>query len=227
LFLPIIVAVALNAGCKDPKSSDQPDLHSSAADAAPADKGSLEASTVADVAASVDGAIPAQVSAVEQQRYESDLKFISQPRPPGSAHWKKVQDLCHDRFKQLGYTVQLHKYATGINVVGTLSGTTEPKKQVMVSAHYDHIPNCAGADDNGTGVAGLLETARVLANTAKYRRTLVVSCWDEEEKGLIGSRAYSQEAKKRGDDIVTVFVYEMIGYKSDKPNSQQIPTGKG
>ena len=163
-------------------------------------------------------------SSVEQSRYDADLKLISQARPPGSAHWQKVQDLCRDRFKEHGYTVKLHNYGSGVNVIGTLSGASQAAKQVLVSAHYDHVSNCAGADDNASGVAGLLETARVLATT-RHDRTLVVACWDEEERGMKGSRAYVAQAKKDGDQIVLSLVYEMIGYYNDTPNSQQIPQG--
>ena len=169
-------------------------------------------------------AVDDPVALVEAQRYQSDLKLIAQARPPGSAHWKKVQDLCVERFKAHGFTTSLHKYATGVNVIGTLTGTKEPAKQVIVSAHYDSTKGCAGADDNATGVAGLLEAARVLA-TRQHDRTLVVACWDEEERGLIGSLAYAKEAAKRKDQILTAFVFEMIGYKSDAVDSQTLPTG--
>lgn len=52
---------------------------------------------------------------------------------------------------------------------------------VIVAAHYDTVDFCPGADDNGSGVAGALETARVLV-AEPHARTLVVACWDEEEK---------------------------------------------
>ena len=95
---------------------------------------------------------------------------------------------------------------------------------MLVSAHYDGVPDCPDADDNASGVAGILETARVLA-TGSYRRTLVVACWDEEEDGLIGSDAYAARADATDENILVHFVYEMIGFYSDVPDSQTIPTG--
>ncbi|TNF26352.1 MAG: M20/M25/M40 family metallo-hydrolase [Deltaproteobacteria bacterium] len=160
---------------------------------------------------------------VEQSRYEADLAFIAAPRPPGSAHWQAVQDLCADRFAALGYTVERHDYGSGVNVIGTLTGTSAPAERVVLSAHYDHVTGCAGADDNGSGVAGLLEAARVLA--APHPRTLVVACWDEEERGLVGSGAWAARAVERSEDVVVVYDFEMIGYRSEAPNSQTLPVG--
>jgi Zn-dependent M28 family amino/carboxypeptidase len=163
---------------------------------------------------------PLVVRSVEQARITTDLDAIAAPRTPGTAHWQAVQDLCADRFASLGYTVERHAYATGVNVIGVRTGTRVPAEQVIVSAHYDSVANCAGADDNGSGVAGLLEAARVLA-LQPHARTLVVACWDEEERGLIGSRAYVTRAIAAGDQIAANFVFEMIGYRSTEPGSQR------
>ncbi len=161
---------------------------------------------------------------VDVDRYRADLTTIAAPRVPGSAHWQTVQDLCATRLAELGFDVELHDYGTGVNVVGVKLGMTAPDEQVVVGAHYDHIASCTGADDNATGVAGALELARVLSSV-DADRTLVVACWDEEERGLIGSRAYAERAAADGDDIVIVWIFDMIGYKSDEPNSQTIPEG--
>ena len=97
---------------------------------------------------------------------------------------------------------------------------SKPNERVVVSAHYDSVPNSAGADDNGTGVAGVLEAARVLSKES-HARTLVVACWDEEERGLIGSTAYVKRAQAAGDAIVLSLVFEMIGYRNTAPMSQK------
>jgi Zn-dependent M28 family amino/carboxypeptidase len=170
------------------------------------------------------GSAAALMQCVEQQRLESDVATIAQPRPPGSAHWQAVQDLCADRFAQYGYEVERHQYATGVNVIGKRVGKTKPGEEVIISAHYDHIPNCPGADDNASGVAGLLETARVLAQR-EWDRTLIVACWDEEEKGLIGSRAYATRAEQQGETIVSMTSLEMIGYRDSSPDTQKVPAG--
>jgi hypothetical protein len=90
------------------------------------------------------------------------------------------------------------------NILGTLEGSDpELKKQfVVVSAHYDHVgygtPRNSfgpigyihhGADDNASGVAGLLSLVEALEKLPQHpRRTLLFALWDGEEEGLLGSR---------------------------------------
>ena len=114
--------------------------------------------------------------------------------------------------------------AYGINIVGTLRGRSWPKEVVVVSAHYDSNPGQVGADDNASGVAGALAVAESLAHTAP-ERTLIVAFWDQEEAGLIGSSAWAHNARAEGMDIRHVYVFEMIGYRDTRPNTQRIPKG--
>lgn len=172
-----------------------------------------------------DSATPVGLlNCVDGSRYQNDLETIAQPREPGTPHWQAVQDLCASRLDELGFTVERMDYGSGVNVVGRRAGTETPDEEILLAAHYDHIDGCDGADDNASGVAGVLEAARVLSQR-DFPRTLVVACWDEEERGLIGARAYATTAKQAGDQLVFNYNYEMIGYKSDEPNSQTIPTG--
>ena len=165
------------------------------------------------------------VMAVDRARYLGDLQFLAQPRPPGSAHWRAVQDMCAARLIELGFEVERHGYGTGQNVIGRLAGQKAPDEWVILSAHYDSTDDtCPGADDNASGVAGLLESARVLASR-KHDRTLIVACWDEEERGLIGSRAYADKLASTGQKVVMMYDYEMIGYASQAPDSQVLPPG--
>ena len=161
----------------------------------------------------------------QKSRYLQDLEFISKmPRTPGSDHHKAVQNMCADRFNDLGFQVELHDYGSGVNIIGVHSGKQNPTEKILVSAHYDTVPGCNGADDNATGIAGVLETARILASK-QHPRTLVVACWDEEERETLGSKEFVAREKNNSSDIKMSYVYEMIGYKNDEPNSQQIPTG--
>lgn len=160
---------------------------------------------------------------VAHSRYRDDVAFIAQARPPGSLHWQAVQDLCATRFQALGFQVTRQAFPQGINVLGTKT-VTGSTGQIILGAHYDHLPACAGADDNASGVAGVLEAARVLAE-ARLSTTLTVACWDREEDGLLGSAAHaaSLPASSRSSSLAVVF--EMIGYANDSPNSQQLPEG--
>jgi hypothetical protein len=161
---------------------------------------------------------------IDPAAYAEDLQFIADVRTPGTPHWKAVQDLCADRLSELGYQVVLMDYGTGVNVVGRRLGKTTPEQIVVVAAHYDHIADCRGADDNASGVAATLEIARLLAKT-EFDRTVHVACWDEEEDGLIGSEAYVAAAKAACDDIVVNFNFDMIAFTSAAEDSQTVPVG--
>jgi Zn-dependent M28 family amino/carboxypeptidase len=161
----------------------------------------------------------------EESRYLADLKFIAQaPRVGGSEQHAAVQKLCAARLAKLGYQVEWQRYGNGTNIIGRIPGRAHPEELVIVSAHYDTVPRSNGADDNGSGVAGLLETARLLAGK-KHARTLVVAFWDGEEIGLLGSRAFARRAKESKAEIAGVYVYEMIGYRREEPGSQKVPVG--
>ncbi len=165
---------------------------------------------------------PTLMHCVEASRITADVEAIAQPRPPASSHHLAVRELCAQRLRTAGYEVTLQNYGTGINVVGVKPGFSKPEERVLLSAHYDHLPGCAGADDNASGVAALLETARVLA-TGRFDRSVVIACWDEGERGQLGSGAYARQARAREERLVAVFSYEAVGYTSSEPGSQKVP----
>lgn len=106
------------------------------------------------------------------------------------------------------------------NLIASLPGTS-PDAQVLVIAHYDTVPDCPGADDNASGVAGLLEAAGALAGH-RFRNDLIFVAFALEEYGYPGSLHYVQQARARKATISGVFDLEMIGYTS--PN-QAAPPG--
>lgn len=168
---------------------------------------------------------PAALAAcVDTARLEADLVTIARPRPAGSPHHRTIRELCASRFEQYGYDVELHDYGSGVNVIGRLAGSDPTRGALVVSAHYDSIADCDGADDNASGVAGTLEAARVLSGGG-FAADVVVACWDQEEPGLLGSRAYAERATERGELIDLAISLEMIGYTSDEPDSQGVPAG--
>src|SRR4051794_35977129 len=84
---------------------------------------------------------PSPVDQVDRAGYEADVTTIAGPRSPGKPHHQEIQDLCADRFASLGFAVERQTYSTGVNVIGTLAGTKLPAERVLVSAHYDAVPN--------------------------------------------------------------------------------------
>ncbi|MCA9622798.1 MAG: M28 family peptidase [Myxococcales bacterium] len=167
---------------------------------------------------------PAALGAcVETSRYVADLTALEGPRSSGDPLHQAARDLCASRFTEHGFQVEMHDYGSGVNVIGVRPGASD--QRILVSAHYDGVPGCAAADDNASGVAGLLETARILGSAPAFDKTLVVACWDEEELGLVGSRAYAQRASQIGEAIAGHYVFEMIGYFDDSPGAQSLPFG--
>jgi Zn-dependent M28 family amino/carboxypeptidase len=113
------------------------------------------------------------------------------------------------------------------NVVASFG--REDAERLIVGAHYDVCEDQPGADDNASAVAGLLETARLLnANKPKpnYRIDFVAYSLEEPPYFATENMGSAVHAKSLYDAKVPVkamICYEMIGYFSDKPNSQQFP----
>ena len=111
----------------------------------------------------------------------------------------------------------------GKNLFGWQQGTTTDKEPFLVGGHYDSVDESPGADDNGTAVAGMLEISKVFEDFG-FNYPIMYSAWDFEEQGLVGSTFYVTN-KEADIDIQAYLNLEMIGYYSDKPNSQTLPVG--
>ncbi|HDQ45655.1 MAG TPA: M20/M25/M40 family metallo-hydrolase [bacterium] len=120
-----------------------------------------------------------------------------------------------ERLSRMGLEVENHWFSeTGRNVLGFQAGGLYPGQVYLLSAHYDSMPDSAvspGADDNASGVAAVLEAARILAG-AELNFSVIYAFWDEEEYGYIGSRAYAVRAVSRKEDIRGVINLDMIGW---------------
>lgn len=100
----------------------------------------------------------------------------------------------------------------GANVEGTLWGA-DRSKFVVVSAHLDSVRN-KGADDDGSGAASIIEAARLLSSKGTLPVSIRFVGFDQEELGLIGSRAYASQIKPE-EKIMAVVQTDMIGYDSN------------
>jgi Zn-dependent M28 family amino/carboxypeptidase len=129
-----------------------------------------------------------------------------------------------------GYGVGFQDYVVenrkASNIIAAKKGTDLAEEVVLIGAHYDSCFN-PGADDNASGIAGLLELARLFSNIQTGRTVKFVAFTNEEPPFYktedMGSRVYAKEAKARKEDIKAVIILEMIGYYIDKPNSQSYP----
>lgn len=118
------------------------------------------------------------------------------------------------------------------NVVATLDGAESGGERIMVGAHYDSPWRSPGADDNASGVAALLETARILGRK-RFRKTVQFVAFTLEEPQtwshsiLRGSRRFVREARKGGVRYEAVLILECVGYTDKRKRSQIIPSLAG
>jgi Zn-dependent M28 family amino/carboxypeptidase len=122
------------------------------------------------------------------------------------------------------YRVRAKSYR---NVIAHFGPETE--ERIIVGAHYDTAGPLPGADDNASGVAGLIELARLLdRQQLKVRVELVAFCTEEPPYfGTIGMGSYvhAESLRQQNVRVRAMFSLEMIGYFSDAPNSQHFPIG--
>jgi len=106
----------------------------------------------------------------------------------------------------------------GGNVVAAHYGTVRPDEIYVLGAHYDSVNN-PGADDNASGTAAVMEAARVLSQY-EFEATILFIAFDEEEIGLVGSRAWVEEHTT--DDIQAMISLDMIAYNGSGSDQARI-----
>jgi Zn-dependent M28 family amino/carboxypeptidase len=134
-------------------------------------------------------------------------------------------------FNDLNFQVAIQNYSVEgksvRNLEIELKGTDFSDEIVVVGAHYDTVFGTPGADDNASGVAALLELARLLS-IQKFRRSIRFVAFVNEEPPFfmtknMGSRVYAHRSRKRKENIVAMLCLESIGYYSVEKGSQQYP----
>lgn len=136
------------------------------------------------------------------------------PQSVLAQNWLKAQ------FESYGYTTTLFDFTmpggpASDNVIATKPGTTYPDEYVVIGGHYDtysYSGLAPGADDDASGVCGVMEVARVMA-TRDFDRTIIFCAFSGEEYGLYGSGAYASWAANQGMNILGYFNIDMCGYR--------------
>ncbi len=171
-----------------------------------------------------------QVTQAKVETYEKNLSGVNPVNIGGSSYTiatrytnsgipiSKATQYVYEFMQGLGLTVSYHDWSlsgyTGRNVIGQITGSTQPNEIVLITAHLDDMPSGAtapGADDNASGSVGVMLSAELLKQQL-FKRTVRFVFFTGEEQGLLGSDAYSDLVYGNGDNIVAVYNMDMISY---------------
>lgn len=180
-----------------------------------------QAVDIADMVARVDSNRLRQRVAA----YAIPRNYIAQP-----AALNGVRDSLEAQLARQQLPVMRHEFIYNAvncaNIIAMQAGHADDSAVWIVDAHFDGVAVTPGADDNASGVAGVLEIADILSDY-EFEEGIQYIGFDVEEEGLVGSRRLVTTALNPADRIRGVFNLEMIGYFSEQPNTQQLPAGFG
>jgi hypothetical protein len=181
----------------------------------------------------IGGANVSAPISVDPAKLETHVRTLSQSLVPRDESHPENLDRCagyirrefehaNARVSEQPFTVAGKTYRNVIAHFGP-----ETKEMVVVGAHYDTADPLPGADDNASGIAGLLELARLLGNRELPRRVELVAYTLGEppffRSEQMGSAMHAKALKQEGAVVRVMFSLEMIGYFSDARDSQHFP----
>jgi len=166
---------------------------------------------------------------VDPQRLRRTLEAVVGERSPfsGQRHLAEVESFIEAELESYGATIDSDCFSydgkTFRNVIGRL-GNPRSDSLIILGAHFDAVPGAPGADDNASGVAVLLESARILAQ-APLRSRLLICAFNLEELNMIGSTNFATKLKTAGARVAAMIALETLGYTDSRPGSQRYPAG--
>jgi Zn-dependent M28 family amino/carboxypeptidase len=172
----------------------------------------------------------------DRKRLYNDVEILTQLDPPrhsdNISSLNKAAEYIKKEFEKAGLNTEEQKWLAGAmeykNVIASYN--TDKSKRLIVGAHYDVCGDQPGADDNASGIAGLLETARLVASgkpKLDYRIDFVAYNLEEPPffaSQKMGSYIHARYLKENKVPVIGMLCFEMIGYFSDEPNSQEFPS---
>lgn len=171
----------------------------------------------------------------DTNRIENDLRVITKTAESRSYENIKTLDFVADYiFNELAkncdtvyyqrFFLNGHEYKNVIGIIGR-----DKEEKVVVGAHYDVAGDQEGADDNASGVVGLLELSRLISkNDIKYQLELVAYTLEEPpyfRTDNMGSHVHAKSLYDNKEAIKGMICLEMIGYFNDNKGSQDYPIG--
>ena len=119
------------------------------------------------------------------------------------------------QLETLGLVPRTHAYGSGTNVYAEIPSTTGARETVVLGAHYDSVARSPGANDNATGVSMVLAVGRHLASLPCRTRNVIVVLFDQEEVGLVGSKAFARKLKAEGTPVLSVHTVDQMGWDAN------------
>lgn len=183
--------------------------------------------------------IRAQADGVEPERLRRHLNELSVVRNQvlNPRAIRRVTRYCKTTLEHAGLAVQTEPFYWWLsgwrrhhNLIATIPARTatspDAQGRVIIGAHYDTVPFSPGADDNASGVAILLEVARVCAAVAATsRRRVDFIAFGMEEEGCVGSSRHASRLARRGVPVAAMVSLECVGYTDHRPGSQRLLPG--
>ncbi len=141
---------------------------------------------------------------------------------------KAAEDYVHRHLGALGYAVRRQPFlCQKQEVANVVAGRPQAAGYYILGAHFDTVAGSPGADDNASGVAVLLETARLAKDLSPPRPWVFIGFTTEEPPTFntlyMGSNVYARHAPREGHRILGMLCLESVGYFRQEPGTQSIP----
>jgi Zn-dependent M28 family amino/carboxypeptidase len=174
---------------------------------------------------------PAEADVAALERHVRMLAETLHPRSFDHANLDAAATYIRDRLEDHGTSPQSQAFEvhgrTFRNIIARFG--PESGALLVIGAHYDSCGDTPGADDNASGVAALIELARLLAATPPPHPVELVAYTLEEPPYFrtddMGSRRHARALREQGRDVRLMISLEMIGYFRDERGSQRYPLG--
>ncbi|MFC1477453.1 M28 family metallopeptidase [candidate division KSB1 bacterium] len=129
---------------------------------------------------------------------------------------KAARDYLAALFIDMGYAAERHSYSeNGENIYAVLNATVPGDEHIVLGAHYDTIRDCPGANDNASGVVTVITIAKELLKVKQRSKHVIFVLFDEEERGLVGSRFFAQKLKDDGIKVHSVHTIDQLAWDED------------
>ncbi len=175
---------------------------------------------------------------VDPRDLRGKLQYIVGERNPFSSlrRLSAVENYIEKEFQSYGLSVESDPFTywgkSYRNVIASKAphhnplplGEERGEGLIIIAAHFDSMEGTPGADDNASGVAVMLEAARLLSRS-RLRSRLLFCAFNLEEQNMIGSTHFAKKLKAAGANVRAMISLEMVGFTDSRPGGQKYPIG--